>query len=565
WFPLNRAQSKFHEIVKSEASTARYTLQYTPTAPTFSSVTTTSFRVTTTDPVNLTSGSSGVIFHDGSADRAKVIQLYEDLTGLTPNAQYTFKAKGVNGDGIATDYSSPSSGWTLSVPPTVGTVTTDQSNPARVNWSAVNGFGAGKVQYYRYAFDQSPTHSWTGSEPQWSSGALPTLPTAGGTWYLHVQGYNGANVANGAHSYAVEAPSAPAVTAQPQPQLACAGATATFSVAASGTSPGYAWYRHANLGWGSAWSASGGGGTFVDSSAANNNGEANCNAFSTNGDINTPGGSALGIVGGGTGLEGVTRSFPSALTSGQILRLDMDNGSVDSGQDVGFTLQNSSGATLMGVKFTGGGGIYEYYDLNSDHDTGIGFTRHGLRVQVLVGSGGTFALFITPCGGSTSGFIGTFANSGDPARLLLYNNNYSSGDVDKAYFNTIIVGTAYDDADNYSGDWNGQDKGDQQISGENGTTYATATGSNGDQYYAMAYNRAGPAVSSLALLTLEQSPLKWIGGNGSWDFATTGLWQDSTPVAAMYCDGYQVLWDDSATELAPAVTLNATVAAAGRR
>jgi len=433
-------------------------------------------------------------------------------TGLEANTQYTYTIEARDntsqsrGDWANTTGQQGSTvAWTLSVAPVAGSVTADQSNPARVNWTAVGGFGAGKVQYYRYAFDQSPTHTWTGSEPQWSGGTVATLPTAGGTWYLHVKGYNGANVPNGEYHYAVTAPAAPVITAQPQPQTVCAGSTATFTVGASGSSPAYAWYKHANAGWGSAWSAGGGGGTFVGSSVVNNNGEANCNAFSSSGDINTPGGSALGIVGGGTG-EGVTRSFPSALSSGQLLRLDMDNGNVDSGRDVGFTLQNSSGAPLLGLKFTGGGANYKYYDLNSDHDTGIGFTRHGLRVQVLVGSGGTFALFITPCGGSPSGFMGTFANPGDPAKVLFYNNNSSGGDIDKIFFNTIIAGTACDNADNYSGDWNGQDKGDQQISGESGSSYAATTGGDGDQYYALAYNTAGNAASSSASLTLLPLP-----------------------------------------------------------
>ena len=59
----------------------------------------------------------------------------------------------------------------------------------------------GTVQYYRYAWDQSPTHEWTGLEPQWSSGTITTPPTAAGTWYLHVQGYNGQNVPNGTYDY----------------------------------------------------------------------------------------------------------------------------------------------------------------------------------------------------------------------------------------------------------------------------------------------------------------------------------------------------------------------------
>jgi hypothetical protein len=72
-----------------------------------------------------------------------------------------------------------------------------------VTWTVPAGFGPGTVQYYRYAWDQSAAHTWTGSEAAWSSGTIQTTPTLGGTWYLHVRGYNGEDVANGTYDYAL--------------------------------------------------------------------------------------------------------------------------------------------------------------------------------------------------------------------------------------------------------------------------------------------------------------------------------------------------------------------------
>ncbi len=198
---------------ESSSSAGVYTLQATPAAPTFTSVATTSFRVNTTGPANLTSGSSGVIFHNGTADRTKVTALYDDVTGLSPNTSYTFKAKGVNGDGAATAYSSTASQWTLSVAPVAGSVTPGTpvcvDNP--VTWAAVGGFGAGTIQKYKYVWDQNATHTWTESETDWSSGTIQTTPTAAGAWYLHVKGYNGATpaVANGTYDYSVTANALP--------------------------------------------------------------------------------------------------------------------------------------------------------------------------------------------------------------------------------------------------------------------------------------------------------------------------------------------------------------------
>ncbi len=186
----------------------RYTLQNTPTTPTFTSITTSSFTVNTTGPVNLTTGSSGVVFHDGNADLSKVTQNYVDITGLTANTPYTYKAKAYNAEGAVTDYSATATKYTLSVAPTAGTITANTTTPCQdgdVVWTNTAGWGAGKVEYYRYAWDQSAAHTWTDTETKWTSGTLTLSPTAAGTWYLHIKGYNGNDVGNGTYDYSVTA------------------------------------------------------------------------------------------------------------------------------------------------------------------------------------------------------------------------------------------------------------------------------------------------------------------------------------------------------------------------
>jgi len=121
-------------------------------------------------------------------------------TGLSPNTSYTRYPCG-----YSFNYEGPRTALpttvTLSVPPSTSTVTCDKptgpSQSPHFTFTAVGGFGAGTVQYYRYVWDQSPTHTWTDSEPQWSSGTLPCTATSDGDWYLHVKGYNSADVANG--------------------------------------------------------------------------------------------------------------------------------------------------------------------------------------------------------------------------------------------------------------------------------------------------------------------------------------------------------------------------------
>ena len=89
-----------------------------------------------------------------------------------------------------------------------GSVTPSTTTPcqgASVVWTNNLGFGEGGVQYYRYVWNQSATHTWADTETQWTSGTLALTPTAAGTWYLHIRGYNAANVANGNFDYSVTA------------------------------------------------------------------------------------------------------------------------------------------------------------------------------------------------------------------------------------------------------------------------------------------------------------------------------------------------------------------------
>ncbi|MGI6296859.1 MAG: Ig-like domain-containing protein [Armatimonadota bacterium] len=136
-------------------------------------------------------------------------------SGLTPNTQYTYDIAARDNTSQSrgswanvTSYVSSTSVYTLSPAPVANSVTADKVNPcqgASVVWTNNLGWGAGGVEYFRYAWDKNPTHTWTDTETQWSSGSLSLTPTSSGTWYLHVKSFNAANAANGAFSYSVEA------------------------------------------------------------------------------------------------------------------------------------------------------------------------------------------------------------------------------------------------------------------------------------------------------------------------------------------------------------------------
>ncbi|MBP6965556.1 MAG: N-acetylmuramoyl-L-alanine amidase [Armatimonadetes bacterium] len=126
---------------------------------------------------------------------------YADEMGLLPNTQYTRHIHARNGT-LEGPASNEASAYTLSVAPTGVNVTCDR--PASTwlatddfTFTAVGGFGAGTVQYYKYAWDQSASHAWTGTEAVWSSGDLPLTATSPGEWFLHVKGFNGDDAENG--------------------------------------------------------------------------------------------------------------------------------------------------------------------------------------------------------------------------------------------------------------------------------------------------------------------------------------------------------------------------------
>ena len=122
---------------------------------------------------------------------------------LSPNTSYTRHARAFNaaGDGTA---SSNTSATTLSTPPTISNITSNRSTstwyntPSFIFTNGITGGFGGQIQYFRYAWDTSSTHAWTGSETQWTSGTLTqTAASDGNSWYLHLKGYNSADAGNG--------------------------------------------------------------------------------------------------------------------------------------------------------------------------------------------------------------------------------------------------------------------------------------------------------------------------------------------------------------------------------
>jgi hypothetical protein len=165
------------------------------------------------------------VYRDGSVLSGWSTATANNDTGLTANTAYTYtlEARDNNTEARGAWHNSTgqldsNTAWTLSVPPSANSISGSPTNTvagSNITWTAVGGFGAGKVQYYRYAWDQSPTHSFNDTEPQWLGGTITTVANLPGTWYLHAKGYNGEDVGNGTFDYPVTVSD----SASQQPQI----------------------------------------------------------------------------------------------------------------------------------------------------------------------------------------------------------------------------------------------------------------------------------------------------------------------------------------------------------
>ena len=145
------------------------------------------------------------IYRNGGEVGTSTSNSYVD-SGLTANTQYSYYVKAYDAAQNLSDPSNTVLRYTLSVPPGSGSVTCDKpvstwQSTSGFTFTAVGGFGAGRIQYYRYAWNQNASHSWTGFESQWNSGTLALTATSSGSWYLHVKGHNADNVENGSYTY----------------------------------------------------------------------------------------------------------------------------------------------------------------------------------------------------------------------------------------------------------------------------------------------------------------------------------------------------------------------------
>lgn len=216
-----------------------------PTAPSSLAAT-----VVGTDQINLSWGAStdnvGVtgynVYRGGVLANSTTDPVFFD-NGLSPNTSYSYQVSAVDEAGNESALSTAVVAVTLSVPPSTISVASAREPDVwyttnGFQFAANGGFGPGTISKYRVAWDTSATHVWgSAGEFDWPGSSISLVAAPGASYYLHLQGYNSAGVANGSadlgpYKYDPSAPTVTSVTAS-----LTGGSTTSLSASWTGSDP----------------------------------------------------------------------------------------------------------------------------------------------------------------------------------------------------------------------------------------------------------------------------------------------------------------------------------------
>jgi len=121
----------------------------------------------------------------------------------------------------------------------------------------------------------------------------------------------------------------------------------------------------------------------------------------------------------GGNYSAAVRPFPSPLSNGQTFHVLMKNGWIwETGGSVGIALRNTAGETKWEFYFTGGAQFYT----GTDGITDIPWTSNGVNIAFTLTSANSYSVSVTPVGGSTRQYTGTFAGQINQFRTWSANN-----------------------------------------------------------------------------------------------------------------------------------------------
>jgi len=377
-----------------------------------------------------------------------------------------------------------------------------------------------------------------------TNGSLSGTPTTAGNSSFTIQATAGSCTGSQAYVLSIiSPPTPPSITTQPTAQSGCSGTTASFNVAASGSTPlSYAWLKSPGLGWGTnAWVfnpnvSAGPSGYYIGSST---NGSGCVSGPSTPG-IDSAG-QSFAIYANNGGFASASRSFTS-LAVGQSISLDFQNRDLvgNNAAQTYFQLRDASGSSRFEFQnaFTQGVGQSNNYTIiDSGTTNAILLTKGGMHIVFTLVTADTYNLTVFPLGGTTLYTFGGRTLGGTSgnaiSQILFFLENVGSGNrCQDLFFNNIVVGSGfYDNASNYAvnapgtttGTWinnttagnlgspllaNGTTVSNSTISGATTTNLQISNTSTADatNYNVVVYNTYGSVLSSAAALTVNTAP-----------------------------------------------------------
>ncbi|MBU1695250.1 MAG: hypothetical protein KKC51_14990, partial [Verrucomicrobia bacterium] len=135
------------------------------------------------------------------------------------------------------------------------------------------------------------------------------------------------------------------------------------------------------------------------------------------------GSKAWGLYANSEQMSEAKRLFSTALATGDVFFVKMENGYIDTGRGAGIALQNAAGEDLWKIWFNGGDTNYSV----TGNTTDIGWTGAGLEVSFTLTGTGTYSVNILPYGSSTRTITGNLENLADKTITHFRAWNYSAG------------------------------------------------------------------------------------------------------------------------------------------
>lgn len=178
----------------------------TPTVPTNLVATAVSeSQINLTWAASTDSSLSGYkIYRNGHFAGSSLTTSFAD-TNLAANAQCAYTVSAYDAKANESAQSASVARYTLALAPTTSNVLCSKMggvwyggmDDAFIFLSNVVGTGK-QVSYYRFAWDNSPTHTWTETEAMWTTTYKTCHATSTGqAWYFHAKAYNAENVSSG--------------------------------------------------------------------------------------------------------------------------------------------------------------------------------------------------------------------------------------------------------------------------------------------------------------------------------------------------------------------------------